>query len=130
MAEPEEEAVVMNEGQEERIVVSFEKIAKGLTGIHGELKRAGKRYWPEPGPQREPISTHVLSEEEKRAEQRRKAESIPIEEWLTNLGEPNEDDGIFGERSRQWLKDHPPEKPKEAKVVDASTETPITGEEG
>ena len=117
----------MNEEHEERLVVAWERIAKALGGIHGEIKRAGKRYWPEPGTKKETIVTRVLSEEEKLNEKRRKSDGLPIEEWLTNLGEPEEPEGVVGERSRQWIKDHPPE---EAKKPDASTKTPIRPEEG
>ena len=55
----------MTKDQNERIVVAFELIAKSLGGLHEEIARAGKRYWPEPGQQREPIATRVPTEEDK-----------------------------------------------------------------
>jgi hypothetical protein len=112
----------MNEFQEERLVVCFEKIADALGGIHEEVRKAGLRYWPEPGKQREAVVSHVPTEEDKIKERQGiQNESLPIEEWL-NLGDP---EGVVGERSRQWRKDHPPEK---SKAPDAGPEDSRTGE--
>ena len=115
----------MTKDQNDRIVVAFELIAKSLGGLHEEVARAGKRYWPEPGQQREPIATRVLTEEDKIRE--RQGINIPIEQWLRNLPDPEEDPRIIGERSRQWLKDHPPEKEK---VADAGAEVASEGQQG
>ena len=108
----------MNENQINRLVVSFERIGIALEGLHEEAKRAGKRFWPEPGQQREAVLTRVETEEDRAKKRLGLAdESIPINEWL-DLGDP-ESDAYIGERTAQWIKDHPPEK---AKVVDAGAE--------
>jgi len=112
----------MTKDQDERLVVAYELIGKALEGLHEAITRAGKRYWPEPREQREVISTHILTEEEKIRE--RQGHNKPIEEWLTNLPE---DDEPIGERTRQWYADHPPEK---AKVVDASPKASSKGKTG
>jgi hypothetical protein len=115
----EKKDIRMTKEQNDRLVVAWELIAKSLEGLHEEVKRAGKRYWPEPGQQREVIFSRVPTEEDKIRE--RQGTSVPIEQWLRNLPEhDDEDPRIIGERSRQWLKDHPSEKEK---VVDASPES-------
>ena len=76
----------MTKDQNDRIVVAYELIGKALEGIHEEIARAGKRYWPEPGQQREVIVSRVLTEEDKIRE--RQGINIPIEQWLRNLPEP------------------------------------------
>jgi hypothetical protein len=106
----------------ERLVVSFEKIAEALGGLHEEAKRAGTRYWPQPGPQRETIVSHALTEEEKIKERQGYGKSV--QEWLTNFGDHDEEEGVVGDRSRQWAKDHPTEK---SKAPDASAETASVG---
>jgi hypothetical protein len=104
----------MTEDQDERLVVAFEKISKALGGLHEQAKRAGKRYWPEPGQQKEAVLSHVPNEEDE-ARRNLGVTGERIEDWL-DLGNP-EDDEPIGERTAQWLKDHP----KEVKKPDAST---------
>ena len=117
----------MTKDQNERIVVAYDVIGKALEGIHEEIIRAGARYWPAPGQQREAVLSHVPNEED-RAKERLGLEdkSIDINKWL----EPDwldDSEEYIGERSAQWIKDHPPEK---AKVADASTEVASKGQEG
>jgi hypothetical protein len=110
----------VNENQINRLVVSFERIGIALEGLHEEAKRAGKRFWPEPGQQREAVLTRVETEEDRAKKRLGLAdESITIKEWL-DLGDP-ESDAYIGERTAQWLRDHPKEN-KEAKIVDAGSE--------
>jgi hypothetical protein len=110
----------MNKDQNDRLVVAWELIAKSLGGIHEEISRAGKRFWPEPGQQKEAVLTRVETEEDRAKKRLGLAdESIPINEWL-DLGDP-ESDAYIGERTAQWLRDHPKEN-KEAKIVDAGSE--------
>ena len=104
----------MTKDQNDRLVVGFERIASALEGLHEEIRKAGKRYWPEPGQQREVIVSRVQTEEDRIRE--RQGASLSTEQWLRNLPEPEEDPRIVGERSRQWLKDHPE---AQAKVVNA-----------
>jgi hypothetical protein len=112
----------MNEEQVERLISSFDKISLALEGLHEEVKKAGTRYWPQPGPQRQTIVSHVLTEEEKIKE--RQGHGKSVQEWLTNFGDHDEEEGIVGDRSRQWAKDHPTEK---AKASDAGSEDSSVG---
>ena len=57
----------MNKDQNDRLVVGFERIASALEGLHEEIRRAGKRYWPAPGEQREPVLYPRPENEEDRA---------------------------------------------------------------
>ena len=114
----------MTKDQNERLVLCFELISKSLEGLHEEIKQAGTRYWYKPGPQREVIIGHVPTEEDRIRE--RQGGNIPIEDWLRNL--PEREDEPIGERERQWLKDHPKEVEK-AKESDASPEVASTGEQ-
>lgn len=110
----------MTKEQNDRLVVAWELIAKSLEGLHEEVKRAGKRYWPEPGQQRESVLTRVETEEDRAKKNLGLAdESISINEWL-DIGDP-ESESYIGERTAQWLRDHHKES-KEAKVVDAGPE--------
>jgi hypothetical protein len=115
----------MNEEVIERLAASFDKIASSLEGLHNEVSKAGKRYWPEPGQQKEAIVSHVPTEEDRIRERQGVGKDVPIEQWLSDLGDPEEEAGIVGERSRQWIIDHPPEKEK---VPDAGTKAASVGE--
>jgi hypothetical protein len=119
-----EEGGRMNEEVVERLAASFEKIATALEGIHEEVRRAGTRYWPEPREQKEAILSHVPTEEDRIRERQGAGDDRPIDEWLSDLGDPEGEAGIVGERSRQWIIDHPPEK---AKVPDARAEVASVG---
>jgi hypothetical protein len=104
------------------IVLAFERIASALEGLHEELQCAGNRYWPQPKEQKEAILGRVLTEEERIKKDRGNSDKIPIEEWLTNLGEhDDEEEGVVGDRSRQWIKDHPPEKKTDNASAEVST---------
>jgi hypothetical protein len=113
----------------ERLVVSFESIAKSLEGLNEESKKAGTRYWPKPGKAREIIVGGIPTEEDRIKE--RQGYGVPISEWLTNV--PNDDDDedddeYIGERQREWRRTHPYEG-KEVKVIDASPEVVSVGEQ-
>jgi len=114
----------MDEEREERLVVSFEKIAVALGGLRDELSRAGKRFWPQPTGQKEAVVSRVETDEDRaRKNLGLDDKSVSIDQWLAALGDPEADDiGIVGERSRQWIIDHPPEK---AEVADAGSQSPI-----
>ena len=111
----------MDEQQEERLVIAYEKIAVALGGIHDEVSRAGLRFWPQQREQREAIVTRVESDRDRELRlqgvRRRNISEItdPVAE------EQEEDYEVIGERTRQWLRDHPEEK-KRAKVNDAGAE--------
>jgi hypothetical protein len=112
----------------ERVILAFEKIASALGGLHNEVSKAGKRYWPEPGQQKEAILSRVPTEEDRIKERQGSGDDRPIKEWLSELGDPEGDAGIVGERSRQWIIDHPETSPK-AKIVNASPKVASVGEQ-
>ena len=101
----------MTKDQNDRLVLAFVDIAAALKGLHEEIARAGKRYWPEPGQQREAVLSHVPNEEDE-ARKRLGISDEPINKWLEPdwLDEPEEE--YIGERTAQWLKDHPEEEKK------------------
>ncbi len=105
----------MNQDRDERLVVCFERIASAFEGIHDELKHAGTRYWPTAKPQREPVVSRIPNEEDK-AKESLGIDGKPINEWLSDL-DTEEDDGIIGERTAQWLKDHPQASNASAQVA-------------
>ena len=110
----------MTKDQIDRLVLAWDRIGIALEGLHEEIKRAGKRYWPEPGQQRECVLTRVETEEDRAKKNLGLTdESISINEWL-DIGDP-ESESYIGERTAQWLRDHPKEN-KEAKIPDASAE--------
>ena len=113
----------MNGKQDERFVLACEAIAEGLKGIHEELRKAGNRYWPEPKPQRESIVSRIPNEEDK-AKESLGLDGKPLTAWLTLEDEDDEDDGAIGERTKQWLRDHPKEAPE---VPDARPEVAARG---
>ena len=116
----------MNEEIIERLVASLNIIASSLEGLHEEAKRAGQHYWPEPGQQKEAIFSRVPTEEDRIREQQGVGDNIPIDQWITDLGDPEGEAGIIGERSRQWIIDHPPEK---TEVSTAGAKTSSVGEQ-
>ena len=108
-------------GNEERLAYAFERIATALEGFNEEFKQAGTRYWPRPGQQKEAVLSRVPTEEDKIRERQGTGDNIPIDEWLTDIGDPEGEAG-----SRQWIIDHHPEKEK---VVDASPKAVSVGEQ-
>ena len=119
----------MREDQEERIVVSFEKIAVALEGLHDEAKRAGLRFWPQQREQREAIVTRVESDRDREL-RLQGARRRSISEITDPVAEEQEEDyEIIGERTRQYLRDHPEER-KKTEVADASPEGARQAEHG
>ena len=116
----------MTKDQNERLVVAYEVIGKALEGIHEEIRLAGKRYWPAPGEQREPVLSHVPNEEDE-ARRNLGITDEPINKWLEPDWLDEADTDAIGERSRQWLQDHPPQ---EAKKPDARAEVAAEGQKG
>jgi hypothetical protein len=91
----------------DRLVVAFESIGESLKGLNESVKRAGNRYWPEPRGPREAILSRVETDED-RAKKALGDTDQPINEWLTDLGDPEEGDHTF-DRTRQYIRDHPEE---------------------
>ena len=116
----------MNNAQSERLVDAWERIAKAIEGLRNEAKKAGERYWPEHREQREAIVSRIPTAEDE-AKRNLGLTNQPIEEWLTDLDTPDEDEFI-GEREREWRRTHPKEPPQ-AKEPDASPKGPGPGTE-
>jgi len=118
----------MDENREERLVLSFESIAKSLEGIHEEARRAGNRYWPKPREQKQAVWSRVENEEDRARKSLGVSDEAPlsIKEWITDIGDP-EGEAYIGEREREWRRTHPPEGEKDKKH-DASAEIPLFGE--
>jgi hypothetical protein len=103
-----------NQELNEKLVSAIEGIAKALGGLHEEAKQAGKRYWPEPREQREAVLSRVPTEEDRIKERQGAGANVPIEQWLTELGDPEGADSEYiGEREREWRRTHPEEEKKE-----------------
>jgi hypothetical protein len=100
----------MNEDQEERLVTAFEQIGKALSGIHEEAKHAGVRYWPQPREFRETIVTRVETDEER--EKRQQGGWRRTADQAINPEIEDEEAETIGPRSRQWIREHPPERNK------------------
>ena len=111
----------MTKDQNDRLVLAFVDIAAALKGLHEEIARAGKRYWPEPGQQREPVLSRVPNEEDE-ARRNLGISDGPIEDWIA-LPDDGDEDEFIGEREREWRKAHPKEQPQ-AKEPDAGPGTP------
>jgi hypothetical protein len=101
----------MTEEQEERLVAACEEIGKALSGLREEAKRAGARYWPQQREQRETVLTRVETDEEREKKMQGARWRLFSEILDPNAVEEEEDESV-GARSHQWLKEHPPEKPK------------------
>jgi hypothetical protein len=103
-----------NEELIERLVIAHERLAFAMESMRDELRRAGTRYWPQPREQREAVVTKVETD----AERERKMQGAK-RRTITDALDPNfdeeESDEIIGERTRQWLRDHPREQAKMGK---------------
>lgn len=121
----------MNEGQQERLVLAWERLAVALGDLRDEARKAGERFWPQPKPQREVVVSRVENEEDRANKALGIDDSKTIEQWL-DLGPTEEDDGAIGERTREWLRTHPPTAAEEAKkteVGDARPQAPAKGKQ-
>ena len=106
----------MTEDQFERLVVSFESIAKSL----GEIGVIGQRIYdhkyPERGAPREAVLTRIKSEEDL-IKERQGATGESVAEWLTGY----EDAEFIGDRERAFL--------EEKRKKNESTEGRDTGQD-
>lgn len=110
----------MTEDQEERLVGSWEAIARALGEINETARSAISKQWPDARQPREGVITRVPTAEDKIKAQTGNTDG-PIEEWL---GEFDPDEEI-GPRTRAWDEAH--RKPSGAK---ASTEAGGQGAAG
>ena len=94
----------------ERLVMAHERLALAIESFVDEVRRAGMRYWPLPSQQREAVVSRVESEEERELRMqgaRRRTVNEVVDPTVEEV--PDE---FIGERTRQWLRDHPKEVKK------------------
>jgi hypothetical protein len=94
----------------ERFVRAHERLADAIEGIFSEARSAGVRYWPMPSKQKEAVLSRVESDEE-RDTRLQGARHRTVQEALDPTIDEVPDEYI-GERTRQWLRDHPKEAKK------------------
>jgi len=88
----------MNEDLEERLIASWEAIARGLGEFNEIARGAISKQWPEARERRDAIVTKLLTPEEKLKVKTGNTDG-PIDEWL---GEFDPEDEI-GPREREFL---------------------------
>lgn len=82
----------------ERLTLSFEKIAKALTGLHDIEKRKFGKLYPKRPKQRDAIVTRAFNEDD-RIKEAHGASDRPIDEWIGDLGE------FVGVREKEFLEE-------------------------
>lgn len=88
----------MTKDQEERLVVAWEGVARGLGAINEIARSAISKQWPESRERREAVVTKLPTPEEKLQEQTGNTTG-PIEQWLGEF-DPEEE---IGPREREFL---------------------------
>jgi hypothetical protein len=86
----------------ERFVVSCEKIALALEGIHETRRQQFQRQYPERREVREAKVTRVPSEED-RIREAQGASDAPLDEWLSEIVQEEDEEQFIGVRERGWL---------------------------
>lgn len=106
---------------ENRLVLSFEKMARALDGLNETYKRHYAKEYPD-RPFREAVVTRVPTEEDKIREAQG-AGGNSIDKWLSDLEdeEEQEREQDIGVRERQWLDAQEP-SPAQAQKRDAGSE--------
>jgi hypothetical protein len=84
--------------QEERLVVSWEGIAREIGEFNATLKQAIGKQWPEPRERRDAVISKLPTEEDKIKVQTGNT-SGPIEDWLGEF-DPEEE---IGPREKEFL---------------------------
>jgi hypothetical protein len=89
---------------ENRLVLSFEQIARALNGLNETYKRHFAKQYPD-RPFREAVVTRIPTEEDKIREAHGAGGGSRIEDWLSELDEEErqEREGDIGVREREWL---------------------------
>jgi hypothetical protein len=103
----------MQEALNERLVIAYERIAIALEGLRDEAKKAGGRYWPPQQPQKEAILTRMETDKERELKNQGARLRTVAEVIDPNAKEEELEDEYIGARTRQWMKEHPPEKSKQ-----------------
>jgi hypothetical protein len=86
----------------ERFVLSFEKIATALEGLDETYRRHLEKLYPERGEFREAVVTRVKTEED-RIREAHGASDKPLDEWLSEVENEEEESEFIGIRERRWL---------------------------
>ena len=87
----------------ERFVLSLEKIAASLAGVDETYKRQiGKQYPERTGEIRNAVVSRVPTQED-RAMEEQGASNKPIDDWLSEPLEDEDEDEDLGVREREWL---------------------------
>lgn len=106
----------MTEEQGEQLVTAvvtfLDSLGTAAKGIYEEAKRVSNRVWPEKaGPVRDGVLSRVPNAADKAREDQGATDTRPIRQWASDLDE--DDEPVVGIREREWLKDHPEEKPEQ-----------------
>ena len=92
----------MTKDQEERLVVSWEGIAREIGEFNATLKQAIGKQWPEPRERRDAVISKLPTEEDKLKVQTGNT-SGPIEDWLSEF---DDEQGEVGPREKAWREAH------------------------
>jgi hypothetical protein len=98
----------------ERFVVSFEKLGAALEGLNETYRRHFERLYPERPLRREAVVTRVPTEED-RLREAQGADSKPLDRWLSEVEDEEQEREFVGVREREWIDAHP-KKPKTTKT--------------
>ena len=85
----------MTKDQEERLVVSWEGIAREIGEFNATLKQAIGKQWPEPRERRDAVISKLPTEEDKLKKETGNTDG-PVAEWLSEF-----DDEQGGSRSKR-----------------------------
>ena len=92
---------------------SFKIIAQSLSGIYEIQRQRLIRDYPTPREQRQSVVTKVESDDD-RARRNQGARLRTVAEVIDPTIDDEIPDDFLGERTRQWLRDHPQEARKDA----------------
>lgn len=91
----------------ERFVLSFEKIALALEGLDETYRRHLDKLYPERKDRREAVVTRVKTEED-RIREAQGADGKPLDQWLSEVEDEEQEREFAGVREREWLDAHTP----------------------
>ena len=96
----------------ERFVVCFESIAKGLGDFNETYRRHLERLHPERKEYREAHVTRVKNEDD-RIREAQGASGQPLDQWLSEVEDEEEENEFIGVREREWLDAQKPDRREE-----------------
>jgi hypothetical protein len=86
----------------ERFVLSFEKIGTALEGLDETYRRHLDKLYPARAERREAVVTRVQTEED-RIREAQGSSAKPLDQWLSEVEEEEEEREYIGVRERVWL---------------------------